>query len=219
MLGGKFATGEFRARVAGALRLPGVHAGISARRRVCLPLTFILVFFCPFASIHGAPDEPRPINEVKAAFIYQFTKFISWPDACFETKNSPFVICVIGNDDIVKHLRATVEGKKANDHKYEVVHLKDVKEGPKCHIVFMATSSNPNDRGWANRYEAPGTLTICSSERFTRNGGIMRLFEDDNTLKMEINVDAAKRAKLKISSKLLNLVEIVRDKENEKYSK
>lgn len=155
------------------------------------------------------------MNDVKAAFIYQFTKFIVWPDASFESKKSPFVICVVGDDCIVASLRSTVSGKRINGRAYEVRHVKSVQEIPKCHVLLRATSKDDSDTTCVDRYGGAGILTICDFKGFTRSGGILRLYEGKHLLEMEINVDAAARAELAISSKLLSLVKVVHDEEKE----
>ena len=182
---------------------------------VCVSLAFLLFFFCPFASVPVAHDEALPINDVKAAFIYQSTKFITWPDASFESKKSPFVICVVGDDGIVASIRSIVSGKQIKGRAYEVRHVKSAEEVPKCHVLFRATPKDNSDTACVDRYGGTGILTICDSKGFARSGGILRLYERGHVLKMEINVDVAERAELTISSKLLSLVKVVRDEEKE----
>ena len=207
LLRAAIATRVYRSGVAGARR----PRCISARRMVCVSLAFLLVLCCPFSPDPVAQDEALPVYDVKVAFIYQFTKFISWPEASYESKKSPFVICVVGDDGIVESLRSTVSGKRIDGRAYEVRHVKRTEASPKCHVLFQAAPKDDSDTPCVDRHGGPGVLTICDCKGFAHRGGIMRLFEEGNVLKMEINVDAAKRAELMISSKLLSLVTVVHD--------
>ena len=151
------------------------------------------------------------INKLKAAFIYQFANFVEWPEDTFESDNEPFVICIVGNDEIREVLRAAVRGKSVGNHPVRVQTSGGSGDLSNCQIAFIDESERRNTPDLIDRYMDQPILTVGDSEDFTKIGGIIHLYPQASKLRIEINVDAAKRAGLKISSKLLRLATVVHD--------
>lgn len=153
-----------------------------------------------------ATAQNRSVDEVMAAFIYQFTRYVDWPERAFETAESPLVICVVGNDALSENLERLTDDKDYRGRPIEIVR-RTVEESPyPCHMLFIAAGVAAQLPG-----EGAKTLTIGDSESFTQRGGVIRLFQSSNKVRIEINIDAAKRTDIKISSKLLSLAKIVHD--------
>ena len=145
-----------------------------------------------------------------AAFIYQFTNYVEWPDNAFESKTSPLHICVVGNEAMFENLSKLTSGKKFNDRSIELHHYESIDEVKSCHLLFVGSEVLEESETMPEGHELI-TLTVGDSKSFTRNGGVIRLFESQSKVRIEINIDAAKRGEFKISSKLLALAEIVHD--------
>jgi hypothetical protein len=151
-----------------------------------------------------AVDEYR----VKAAFVFNFAKFIQWPTEAFKTPSDPLVICVVGQDQMANSLRETVNGN-AIDGRPVVIRQIAIGQGPcDCHILFVGTSAMKGFRSHAK--EPTGVLTVGETPGFAVDGGAINLRLEDGRIRFEINVAAAERQQLHISSKLLSLAQVVK---------
>lgn len=177
--------------------------------------TFILMLAASlaltlFLSTTAMAQRGAEINKLKAAFLYQFANFVEWPEETFENDGDPFIICIVGNENLKETLEKAVKGRTINERVIEVKSA-TVAAMPVCHIAFVDESQNRNAGEVIEILRDRPVLTVGDSKDFTRLGGVIRLFERSSRLRLEINVDAAARAKLKISSKLLSLADIVHD--------
>ena len=151
------------------------------------------------------------LDRLKAAFIFQFTNFVEWPDDAFEDESSPFVIGIVGNDAVKNILEAAVRDKLIGGRKASVRSFSSTSDLSSCQIVFVDESEARRAPDIVDRYADQPILTIGDSDKFTKLGGVIRLYQEARKLRIEINIDAAERAKLKISSKLLSLSRVVHD--------
>jgi hypothetical protein len=154
----------------------------------------------------SAADEAQPSEyQVKAAVIFKFTRFIEWPEVVFSSTNAPLVVGVIGENPFGAELDRALKGKDVNGHPFVVKEIKSTVDAKWCQILFISTSEK---RHLAEIISAVGTLpvlTIGEMDRFTLSGGIINLRIEENKVRFEINDAAARRAGLRISSKLLSL--------------
>ncbi len=147
--------------------------------------------------------------QVKAAFLYNFTKFVDWPPQPGNPGQKPFPICVIGDDPFRGGLETIVEGKSFNGQVLEVRHLKKIDNAPGCRIAFISSSEKGHFRPILDALRGSGVLTVGDTEGFARMGGVINFTLVDNHVHIEVNLEAAKAQKLKISSRLLRLAQIV----------
>lgn len=152
------------------------------------------------------------IDEVKAAFVFQFANYVQWPDASFENESAPIVIGIVDNEKMIKALSTSVQGKTVGKRGFKVVAVTKDDEAQACHILYIDESDEERVDEYLSAVREKSVLTVSSDDNFTREGGIIRLFEAQNKLRLEINVDEAERAQLTISSKLLSLAQVVHDK-------
>jgi len=187
----------------GPIRAPG-------RAAACLVLCAALI---------GAPraQNTPPANfehEVKASFVYTVAKFVDWPPEAFVDPAAPFVFVVLGDDQFEDSLVHTVAGKTVSGHPVEVVGVKDAKDLVACHVLYLGRSEAPHVDDVLKRLHGASVLTVSDFDHFAQSGGVMRLALDENMVRFEINVDAAERAHLQISSKILKLGRLVRDRKH-----
>ncbi len=171
------------------------------------------------AAVTGAPraQNAPPANfehEVKASFVYTVAKFVDWPPEAFADPGAPFVFVVLGDGPFEDSLVHTVAGKTVSGHPIEVIGVADEKDLVACHVLFVGRSEAPRVEGVIGRLHGASVLTVGDFERFAQNGGVLRLALDENMVRFEINVDAAERAHLRISSKILKLGKVVRDRKH-----
>jgi hypothetical protein len=153
---------------------------------------------------------PAGEYQVKAAFLYNFAKFVEWPASSFKSNADPFRICVLGDDPFGGALQATLDGKKMQEHTTQIAHLSDVKEAGSCHIVFVSKSQKKNLHAVLGALRAVGILSVGETDDFAAGGGVIGFRLDDGRVRLEINLQAASQQQLQISSKLLSLAQIVK---------
>jgi hypothetical protein len=154
----------------------------------------------------GWAQEARPTEyQLKAAFLFNFAKFVEWPPEAFTGSNSPMVICVLGPSPFGSDLAQTIQGKSVNGRPLNVQEVRSASEARKCHILFI---SAPEQKKLPEIFESlrgSSVLTVSETERFTEAGGMINFVSQDNKIRFQINDKAARSAGLKISSKLLSL--------------
>jgi hypothetical protein len=147
--------------------------------------------------------------QVKAAFLFNFTKFVDWPSEAFSDANSPFVITVFGNDPISSSLEA-IKGKVVNNRKLTVRRVKETQDIGKSNVLFVSPSAKKELVHILAALQGQSVLTVGEDAAFTQSGGIINFVNEDNKVRFEVNVSAAERAGLKISSRLLALARVVK---------
>jgi hypothetical protein len=148
--------------------------------------------------------------EAKAAFLFNFVKFVEWPAQAFANGNSPLIIGVVGDDRSSGVIDQTINGKTANGRRLVVKRFSSFKALTFCHIVFVRSSERDRTRQTLAA-AGPCALTVGETEGFARGGGIINFTILDGKLRLEINQTSAERAGLKISAKLLSLARVIRN--------
>lgn len=165
-----------------------------------------------FGTVGGAPvfaQEPAAPSEyqVKAAFLYNFAKFIEWPARVFPATNSPITIGILGGNPFDGDLKRTVQNKVANGHPVLVQSLSSANDPAlkRCQIVFIQPADKTRLEEDLEALKSLPILSVSETEGFTRSGGMINFVMEGKKVRFEINDPAATAAGLKISSKLLNL--------------
>jgi hypothetical protein len=156
---------------------------------------------------HARGQEALPSEyQMKAAYLYNFAKFVEWPAAAFPTTNSPIIIGVLGDDPFNGFLDSTVQNKKIDGHPLAVHRPKTPADARACHVLFISSSEKKRWPEISAALAGSSTLTVSENwDRFTEQGGMIHLFMEGKRVYFDINNEAARRAGLKISSKLLLL--------------
>lgn len=175
-----------------------------------------------------ADSAPSREYQVKAAFIYNFIKFVDWPKEKAADSNEPIIIGIIGKSPFGNAFE-TVKGKKIKNKKlaikqypglerYKAKHKDEYKDEykdkyqdalKKCHILFICSSEKNHLKEIINFIKDSSVLTIGEMDGFLEGGGIIKFMMEEEKVRFEINTTAAKRAKLKIRSQLLRLAKRV----------
>lgn len=173
-------------------------------RRGCV-LLLALLWLASVGQLRAQEDKPSEY-QVKAAFLYNFGKFVIWPTNAFADAYAPLVIGVVGEDPFHGDLKRLVAHKKIDGHMVIIRTITSADQVKGCHIIFLssAAQSSPSDLLAAVRQ--PGILTVTENlEHFTNSNLIINFVRLDNRIRFEINVPTADKAGLKISSRLLPL--------------
>ncbi len=148
--------------------------------------------------------------QVKAAFLYNFTKFVEWPQDTFKTYKDPIQVCVLGPNPFGSSLEDLIRGKSVEGRAFALRQVSDAREASACQILFVSSASLSHFRSILGKLKPAGILTVGEAEGFASAGGIINFTLEGCHVRFEINVDAAEHAQLRISSKLLGLAQIIR---------
>jgi hypothetical protein len=162
-----------------------------------------------FAEGH-VPGQSADEYQVKAAYIFNFAKFVDWPAQAFDSATQPIVFCVLGQTQLGPALHDMLSGKAVDARPLVFRELADSKDAGKCHILFIA-SDKKRLRQALDEVKLLSVLTVGEGEDFTNLGGIVRFVLDGGRVRLEFNLEAAGNAKLRVSSKLLILGTTVRN--------
>jgi YfiR/HmsC-like len=166
----------------------------------------LLLLAALFLSPRVADAAEQPLEyQVKAAFLLNFTKFIEWPAETASTA-SPVDICILGDDPFGPVLDQMVAGETLQGRKIEVVRVKRPPPSS-CLVLFIGRSEKDVDSLLSML--GPGVLTVSEKTNFLHDGGIIEFAVENHKVKFDINQTAAAKARLQISSKLLNIARSV----------
>jgi hypothetical protein len=150
-----------------------------------------------------APDVP-----VKAAFLYNFAKFVEWPAL---PAAAPLVVCIVGHDGIAAAFIETVRGQNISGHSFDVWVLQDSSRWRACHLLFIADAETRRSAGGLDEIKRLPVLTVSDNKGFALAGGIIELYVEAGRMRFAINLDAADRAGLRVSSRLLGIAKVIRN--------
>lgn len=196
------------------LRLDG-NSGNAPRRKVrnhTRGLVLLCAAFMLSCAMSVLAQRPPSATEyqVKAAFLYNFAKFVEWPSDSFENGTAPIQICILGRDDFGQELEPITQDKIVNGRRIEINHVVTINRAMKCHVLFVSSSERARTREILSTLQGKSILTTGDEPGFARAGGIVNFVLEESRVRFEINLDAANQAHLKISSKLLALAKLVR---------
>jgi hypothetical protein len=175
---------------------------MNLRKKIFYGLSVLLFL----AATSGPAQTQRPSEyQLKAAFLYNFAKFIDWPPAALADDRSPFIIGVLGDNPFGNNLDQIVAGKTINGHSISVQFFNSAAEAARCQILFISNSEKKHFPDIIKSLNGSAVLTVSETERFIESGGIVNFVQEDNRIRFQINADAARIVGLKISSKLLSL--------------
>jgi hypothetical protein len=163
----------------------------------------VAVAACAWLPVGAAAAEPHDrVDEyqVKAAFLFNFAKFVAWPEA----PGQPLVIGIIGDDAFGAVIDAAVRGKSVNNRPLEVRRLGYADDTSGCQIVYVSGSERRHRQDVLRRV-GNGVLTVGDVPQFVRDGGVIGFLLDGNRVRFQINAGAAEQRGLKIHSQLMSL--------------
>jgi hypothetical protein len=167
-------------------------------------------------TVHPSPGLAQPASSetppeylIKAAYLYHFAMFIEWPADAFPAAGLPITIGVLGSDPFGSTLDATIRGKKIDGRPLVVKQLQWNDDVRHSHILFVASSEAGRIAELSRRVEGRPILIVGETTDLAKRGAVINFRIDDGRVRFDINIEAAKRARLSISSKLLKIARIV----------
>jgi hypothetical protein len=175
-----------------------------------MALRLVTVFIAALSLTGRAPGQEMDEYQVKAAFLYNFAKFVEWPPESFKSAKDPVLVCVFGHNPFGNGLEEVIRGKTIEGRTFAFRQVSNAEQASACQILFVSSSDGRRFRTLAGSLKSAGILTVGESDGFALNGGVINFKLEDGRVRFQINVGAAEHARLHISSKLLGLAQIVK---------
>ena len=171
------------------------------------PPSFLALILIWLLTIVGAraQDPQRAEYHIKAAFLFNFARFVEWPPAAFADAGSPIVIGILGENPFQDELEQTIRDKTLNNRPLVIKQFASLGESTNCQILFISTSEKKRLPEIFEAVRAASVLTVGETDRFIETGGMVNLVHEGSKIRFQINEPVAKNAGLKISSKMLSL--------------
>jgi hypothetical protein len=157
-----------------------------------------------------AQTEAAREYQVKAAFLFNFLQFVTWPSDTCPTSGGPFVIGVLGDDPFGSTLDRIVSGETVRNRPLVIERYDEVEEVGRCQILFISDSEEEGLDTILAALAGRSILTVGETEDFAERSGIIALALAESRVRLRINPAAAEAANLSISSQLLRLADVVR---------
>ncbi|HXN41013.1 MAG TPA: YfiR family protein [Myxococcaceae bacterium] len=153
----------------------------------------------------GTTAEQRTTAEyeVKATFLYNFGRFVRWPQDQWGDSTTPFLLCILGEDPFGRLIDQMVAGRSVQDRRLAVKRMNSAVEASRCHVLFISRSERANLDRILKTIDGKSVLIVSEFDDFLERGGIINFRLDRKNVRFDINVTAAESRKLKISSQLL----------------
>lgn len=182
------------------LRVPGV-------RKAALAIAFLLLNALYSPAQGGRPTE----SQVKAAYLYNFGKFVKWPQDR-ATAADFFGICILGKDPFGEVLDATVRRESIDGKQIKVQRLSRIQEATSCSVLFVSSSEENHLVTILPAAQRLSLLTVSDIKQFSERGGIVGFVSQQDRIRFEVNREAAEQSHLLLSSDLLKVAVKVFDK-------
>lgn len=141
---------------------------------------------------------------IKAAFLYNFVKFIQWPESAFIDPESPVFICILGEEPLMEALQ-NLTAKTVRGRRIVISHIKNIRSFKECHILFVAESKKSRIKHTISKFKGSPVLTVSDMDDFVKAGGMIGMVRVENKIRFQINLVSAQDSGLTISSQLLKL--------------
>lgn len=189
------------------------RAGLAER---CVSIALCAAWILIIPQLTAAAQSSGPTEyQLKAAFLFNFAKFIDWPRSSFASAQAPFSICIYGDDPFGQAIDATLKGQLIRGRGVNIQRVRDPSQLRHCQVAFIASSERHHLPDVLQIVRGASVLLVGESPGFAANGGAIQFQMEDDRVRFSINPDAAERAGLRISSKLLSLATIVHDSAGE----
>lgn len=179
---------------------------LMAMRLRCVLIAIAAVLF-PLRAVAIGQAVTQPA--LRAAFLYNFAKFTEWPGEAAAT--SPLTLCVVDDVAVESALAELVGGSVINGRPVAISHGASGARLRACHLLYIGEASDDRMTSVLEELQGAPVLTVSTGDGFVRLGGMVGLFVEEGRMRFAINPDAAQRAGVKLSSRLLTLAKILKD--------
>lgn len=150
--------------------------------------------------------------KVKAGFIYNFLKFVDWPQGSFHSEASPFRIALWKDDLSAGPMKEALANKSLRQRRIELVLIDEIGDAGGCHLIFLSRQQTGRIAETLGRLEALPVLTVGEVESFAARGGVINFVRKGESFRFEVNLGSADLKGLKVSGQLANVATLVKTK-------
>jgi hypothetical protein len=181
----------------------GLRGGEPPRSRLgALLLASMMLCLTTQLVAQGSPST-LPEDAIKAGFLLNFTHFVEWNESLFPAPASPFILCIAGDPHLAALLAQAAAGKTMDGRGVSIRAVKGTDDLHACHILYIGAAEERHAAHILHGLPPTGILSVGESPDFNSAGGILNFLVVDNRVKLELDLNAATRAGLKISAKLI----------------
>jgi hypothetical protein len=174
-----------------------------------LAMLIAVVFFVSTVSLMA--QQPKLSEyQVKAAYLFNFGRFVKWPAGLPAGKGDSFAVCVLGKDPFGANLDATLAGEALDGKPVVIRRLSRPQDAVDCRILFVSSTEEHHLKEILAAIDQEGVLTVSDMPGFSRKGGIIQFVAEGDRVRFEINLSSAESARLVLSSELLKVAAAVR---------
>jgi hypothetical protein len=164
-----------------------------------------------FGTLGLSAQKSRPGEyEVKAAYLYNFARFVEWPSTAAATKSDAFAICVLGQDPFGPALDAALAGETINGKAVLARRVLKPQDAVSCRVLYISSSEDSRLEEVLAALDKAGVLTVSDMPQFAQHGGMIQFVSGGNKIRFEVNLASAQDAGLSLSSELLKVAIAVR---------
>ncbi len=159
----------------------------------------------------GPQSDAQSLSDyqVKAAYMYSFAKFISWPEGTFATARDPIRLCILNDEPFQSQLGQIVKGKSIDGHPVLVIPVQNREQARGCNELFISSADSRNTSQILESLQGTSVLTIGEAKDFVQEGGILSFVLQGDHVRFQVNRKAANQAGLRMSSQLLSVAQAV----------
>jgi len=175
-------------------------------RRLCIALSASALFFSVCSQA-----QPQQVNayQVQAAYLYNFGKFVTWPDGSPASQSETFTICVLDGDPFGDTLHSTLVGESVGGKPVVVKRIPKAEDAGACHILFIGSAQGRDLGKILIAVDHISVLTVSDMPGFSKRGGMIQFVLEGNRIRFEINLESAQKSHLVFASELLKVAEAV----------
>ena len=162
------------------------------------------------ASCLSAPQSKPSEYQVKAAYLYNFGRFVKWPPELSAAKGDSFPVCVLGRDPFGPILDSTLAGEALGGKPVVIRRIARPQDGADCRILFISSTEENHLKETLAAVDQASVLTVSDMPGFSRRGGMIQFVVEGDRVRFEINLATAESARLVLSSELLKVAAAVR---------
>jgi len=178
-------------------------------------LTFVILLLPPGLQAQMGFTIYPSEYQIKARYLYNFARFVDWPDQTFLHSDSPFIIGILGEDPFGIDIDKTVEGKKIKNRSFKIKRYKNLESVGFCHILYIGIEDYKKRKNAIKKLKGKNILTVSDKKNFAHNGGIINFIVKEKKIRFQINLQAVKESDILISSKILRQADIINNQQPE----
>lgn len=179
-------------------------------------IKILLILFTSLLINSSAYSQQYTEYEVKTAYLYNFAKFVEWPESSFRSDELPFIIGIHGNDSFYDQLITTLKDKKIKNRKIIIKYFETTEDITNCHLLFITKITKFEAIKALKTLKNKAILTVGDDiDDFCKHGGIINFTKQFDRYRFEVNNYFALQESLLINPKLLALARIIKSDEAE----